>query len=115
MAAHRGGLTRDAIAAALRRWQAGSVDAAGMKAWLEAAGGVQAGAGLDVAAREAIEAIDLLEVHLLTPEDVPALLALLDGGDEAAVARFAAYRDAIDLDGRSRALKRNRFYRPFCR
>lgn len=108
-------IDRRAIVDALRGWQRGALDAAGLKGWLHGQGGTGAGAHLDAAAREALAAIDLLEVHLLTVEDVPALLALLDGEDAIAVARFERYRDGIDLDARSRALRKNAFYRPFCR
>ncbi len=115
-------MTSDDIATILGRWRDGALDAPGVKAWLEGAGGVAAlhsgtrspASALAPAAREALDALDLLEVHLLTADDVPALLALLHGG-AGAIASWTRYRDAIDLDARSRTLKRNRFYRPFCR
>ena len=99
-----------ALADLLRRWQAGAIDPAGVKRWAES----QAGARASDPIREAIAALDLLEVHLLTVEDVPALLALCAGGDQA-VASWRSYRDAIDLDARSKKLRKNPFYRPFCR
>jgi hypothetical protein len=108
-------VTREEIGDVLRRWGAGSIDPPGVKRWLAEAGGVAAGQTLDAGAREALAALDLLEVHLLTAEDVPALRALLDGGDERAVERWVRYRDGIDLTARSRALRKSPFYRAFCR
>ncbi len=98
-----------ALARLLDQWAAGTVGAAAVKAAAEAALAEPAG---DPALAEAIAALDLLDVHLLTAADVPALRALLDGGDLAAWQRYLA---AIDLSARSRQLRKDPFYKPFCR
>ncbi|MSP61455.1 MAG: hypothetical protein EXR72_14130 [Myxococcales bacterium] len=102
-----------AIAALLRRWQAGAVGPEEVKRFAEAAlERPPSGA----AEREALCDLDLLEVHLLTADDAPALLALLDGGGSAdSLAAWRRHRAGIDLDARSKMLRRNKFYRPFCR
>jgi hypothetical protein len=104
-------VSRDELRAELRRWREGRVNASGLKAWLE---GAQP--GRDPTVKEVLADLDVLEVHLLTPDDVPALLRFLDEEDhQEGLRAWVSYRDGIDLDARSRALKRDRFYRPFCR
>lgn len=99
-----------AVEAVLARWVAGELGAAEVQAW---AGSV---VGADASVREVLAELDLLAVFLLTPEDVPALRALLAAPDPAAgLDAWTRYRDAIDLDERSRRLKRDKFYKPFCR
>ena len=101
------GTTRAELDAQLERWRAGGIDAASLKRWVESVP-----RGEDEVAREALAELDLLEVHLLTVDDVPALHALLASGDLSAWRR---YRAAIDLDARSKRLRRDPLYRPFCR
>src|SRR5690349_3910141 len=60
--------TRAGLDAQLERWRSGALDAASLKRWVE-----RAPPGEDEAAREALAELDLLEVHLLTVEDVAAL------------------------------------------
>lgn len=104
--------SRDEIAAILRRWESGAVTAAQLKEWLDAARALDG----DRAAASVLAELDLLEIHLLTGADVPALFDLLNSdGSATAVGKWATYRDAIDLDARSRQLKKDKFYKPFCR
>ena len=115
-------LTRAAVLAVLERWRRGELDAAAVAEWAGAAWTAEDAAFDDEQgdlslARETLFALDLLGVHLLTPDDIPALTALLgcpSGGEPQALANFARYRDAIDRQARSRELKRDPFYRPFC-
>jgi hypothetical protein len=101
---------RAEVEARLADWAAGRLDAPALKTWVSSV------TSSDPAAREVLAELDLLEVSLLTPEDVPALRALLAADDVRAAARaFDEHKAAIDLDARSRRLKRNPFYRPFCR
>lgn len=102
---------RAAIAARLVAWRDGALDAAALQKWAEQALAASARMGDEVVA-EALADLDLLHVHLLTPADVPALLALLERSDLEAWRR---HRDGIDLDARSRELRRVPLYRPFCR
>ena len=105
------GATRDEARRLLEAWQAGSVTAPAVKAWAQAA--VVEG---DAVLAELQAELDLLDVYLLTAEDVPALVALLDGQEvRAALDAWLAYQRTIDLDARSKALKRDPFYRDFCR
>lgn len=98
------------VEAMLDRWAAGQITAPEVKAWVDRV------AGADPIVRELLAELDLLEVYLLTPEDVPALLAFLGSADvTAGLDEWTRYRDAIDLDERSRRLKRDKFYKPFCR
>ena len=112
-------VSRAAIVAQLRAWASGDLDAAALKAWVE---GVRSD---DPGPREALAELDLLEVHLLTPDDAAALIALVDSDDTdetnqmnqtgIANSAWSRHRAAIDLDLRSRALRKNPLYRPFCR
>lgn len=109
---------RDEIAAQVARWRDGALDASALRQWAEAAwlgAGTGAGDGgepPDEVVAEVLADLDLLQVHLLTPADAPALLAVLSSGDLDAWRR---YRSAIDLDARSRELRRVPLYRAFCR
>jgi hypothetical protein len=104
-------VTRADAEAMLDRWERGEIGPLGVKHWL-----AEAEPGGDPLLAELLAELDLLEVYLLTAEDVPALRALLAATDlDEALAGWAGHRDAIDLDARSRALKKDRFYRPFCR
>ena len=122
---------RAELAAQLRRWMAGELGAPALQAFAEAARRAQRGPAAlpqapgaerpvdDPAAEalaEALADLDLLAVHLLCPEDAPALLALCEAADPpAALERWRRHRQAIDLDARSRRLRGDPFYRPFCR
>ena len=83
--------------------------AAELRAWADS---VRLQHGSDEVVAEALFDLDLLPVHLLTPADVPALLALVEGGD---LEGWRRYREAIDLDARSKELRRVPLYRNFCR
>ena len=83
-------MIRDELAALLRRWQAGSVAAPAVKQWAESA----RGAG-DAVVHELLADLELLQVHLLTSDDVPALLAALDGTSDLAAA-IGEERDTIE-------------------
>ena len=100
---------REDVARKLRAWADGALDAAALKSWVESVRTDEPGP------REALAEMDLLEVHLLTPDDAAALLALVESDDPAAAAAWARHRASIDLDSRSRALRKNPLYRPFCR
>jgi hypothetical protein len=106
-------LSRADVIALLALWRDGALGPAELKA------AIAGKDGADAIAHEALAELDLMEVHLLTPDDVPALCELLGTDDPAAaddaIARWARHRDAIDLDARSRALKKTPFYRAFCR
>ena len=105
--------SRAEIAGQLRRWTEGALAASELRAWAEAR---RWGPGVeehdDAVVVEALGDLDLLAVHLLTPDDVPALLSLLDGGDLAA---WRAHLAAIDVGARARKLRRDPLYQPFCR
>jgi hypothetical protein len=104
-------VSRADVATLLHGWMEGRVNAAGVKEWVE-----RSGDGGDPIVREVLHELDLLEVYLLTAEDAPALLAFLHARSfDEGLQAWTRYREAIDLDARSRALKKNRFYRPFCR
>ena len=75
------------------------------------------GGGQLSVARELLAELDLLLVHLLTVEDVAAMLTLLvapAGQGAVAVEAFRAYRASVDRRARSRLLKKDPRYRPFC-
>ena len=107
-------VSREEVVALLRRWQSGDATAADVKSFAEAAAGRDA--PRDEVLHEVLAELDILEVHLLTPDDVPALVTFLSRAHFAAgLAEWTRHRNAIDLDLRSKRLKKLDFYRPFCR
>ena len=107
-------VSREELAALLGRWAAGAATPQEVKAL--ASGAVATDAPRDETLHEVLAELDVLEVHLLTDEDVPALIAFLSSEDFAAGrSAWTRYRDAINLDKRSKKLKKIEFYRPFCR
>jgi hypothetical protein len=109
-AKHSRVVDRAEVEEVLARWATGALSAREVKAFTV---GAQAE---DQAVREALAELDLLEVFLLTKDDVPALMRLLATSSfERALEEWTKYRDSIDLAARSRALKKDPLYRPFCR
>ena len=107
-------VSREELAALLLRWHSGAATADEVKAFAGQA--VGRGVPRDETLHEVLAELDVMEVHLLTSEDVPALIAFLDSCDlETGMREWARHRDAIDLDARSKRLKKIEFYRPFCR
>ena len=116
-------VTRDDLRVLLDLWASAGIDADGVCGWVAGywpEGGArfpdEEAGGLSVA-REVVAELDLLPVHLITVEDVPALLRALDarpGEGARAVEELRRYREAIDRRARSRALRRIPLYRPFC-
>lgn len=115
-------ISRQDLVQLLERWQRKEIDAAAVYAWVQARWSGQDLSFTDregelSVAREVLEELDLLMVHLLTPEDIPALLELLaapPGTGAAAVEHFRRYRAAIDRPARSRKLRKDPLYSPFC-
>lgn len=115
-------ISRHDLVQLLERWQCKEIDAAVVCAWVEARWPRQDISFMDregalSVAREVLEELDLLMVHLLTPEDVPALLELLatpPAAGAAAIEHFRRYRAAIDRPARSRKLRKDPLYSPFC-
>lgn len=110
-------IPRAEIAAQIEAWRDGAIAVDQLLAWVAARwpkGDVEA----DDVARAALDELDLLLVHLLTPDDAPSLLALLaarDADSAAAIDTFRRHRASIDRVTRSRALRKHPLYRPFCR
>ena len=103
---------------ALVHWEERRWNASQLKAWVETvrAPGDDGDGDGDAIVKEVLAEVDLLEVSLLTRDDVPALRVFLHAASLADATRdWALYKSRIDLDARSKALRRDRFYRPFCR
>lgn len=109
------------LMAVLERWRRGEMSAAEVSRWSGEAW-TRDGVRFDDERNgrsltcETLFCLDLMGVHLLTQEDVPALLALLGRApdDDRAVDDLADLCRAIDRPLRGRRLKRNDYYRPFC-
>ena len=115
-------ISRQDLIQLLERWAHKELNAAAVSAWVAARWprpdvSFSDREGELSVAREVLDELDLLMVHLLTEEDVPALLELLaappDAG-AAAVEHFRRYRAAIDRPTRSRKLRKDPLYSPFC-
>jgi len=69
----------------------------------------------DVVAQVLIH-LDVLDVNLTTPEDVPAFLAMLDAKTDAdAMQILEDHSKTFDLEARIGKWKDDPFYAPFCR
>lgn len=115
-------ITRADVLDAIDRWSDGRLATTGLQAWVAARWPAPDARFTDwedglSAAREALAELDLCAVHLVVPDDVPVFRRLLQappGATRTLVDWLRAYIAAIDRPTRSRRLKKDPFYRPFC-
>jgi hypothetical protein len=110
-------ITRDDLRSLLTAWHAGSHSAADVHSWAEARFAVDAWECEDDVANEVLAQLDMLDMNLVTRDDVPALLAMLDvpsGQGAGASQQFEARISSSDLERRKKQLATDPTYAPFC-
>jgi len=108
-------VTRDGLREKLLRWQNGRLSHQQMYDWANEVTAENGETG-DEVVDEIVSHLDVLDVNLTTPDDVPTFIAMLDAEtDEEALAILEAYGQAFDLEQRIARWKDDPFYAPFCR
>jgi hypothetical protein len=109
-------VTRAEVADVLHCWQAGALSAADVHAWAEDLYGPAEyadGEDEESVTKHVLSELDMLNLNLITLEDVPHFLAFLEtppGRYADGAARFEAALTGRDLEGRRRALREDPFY-----
>ena len=117
-------ISRTDIAARLRAWAEGNSAAADIHIWAVEQerdpttdyDDWERGDAFSIS-KEAVAELAMLDMNLLTPEDVPAFMALLQaapGEFEKAYIAFVGALQAIDREARSRALSGQAPYARYC-
>ena len=116
-------VTRTELVEVLERWRAGELTPAAVHAW--ASTRFRPGDNEfddetpegDSVANVVLGHLDSLDMHLVTPEDVPAYLTFLAAPAERFPEAYATWRaavEAVDYPQRRRALCNDPLYAPFC-
>ncbi len=116
-------ISRAVVAAVLRHWQAGEWSAEQVHTWAEDRFGQVdvddwEGAEEQSVANEVLAALDMLDMHLILPEDIPIYLHFLQTPAGQFAAGYQTVQDAleqIDYRARQQALQAIPLYAPFCR
>jgi len=110
-------ILRSDVRTVLADWQAGHRTSQDVHAWAEARFAVDDWECEDDVVNEVLAQLDMLDVNLLTADDVPVLLTMLDlpAGQAARASEIlSSYLAGLDLLGRKRALARDPVYARFC-
>lgn len=110
-------ITRSDLRTLLQAWQSGKTEAAQVHAWAETRYLNEAWEPEDDVANEILAELDALDLNLLTAEDVPVLLAMLEhpeGEGETAAERFLQHCGQLDFQTRRRQLAADPLYAPYC-
>ncbi len=111
-------ITRDELRALLEEWHSGKRKSGEVHDWAEARYAVDAWECEDDVTNEVLAALDVLDMNLLTRDDVPvlqAMLQLLPGQAARAAELLNAHFREVNLDDRKKSLGSEATYAPFCR
>jgi hypothetical protein len=111
-------VSRSDLRRLLDEWSRGRQTAAQVHDWAEARFAVNAWSCEDDIANEVLAELDTLDMNLLTTEDIPVLLAMLNlprGQASLAHDQLRAHFAEISLDARKKELSVDPVYAPFCR
>lgn len=104
------------VTSILSQWKAGLLTNAQVHEWATDRYAVVAWEPEDGAVNEVLACLDVMDMNLVTVEDVAALLAALGQETaEAAAEAMGAYQDTVDLAARKRRLADEPFYSRFCK
>jgi hypothetical protein len=111
-------VTRNDLRSVLREWAAGRHSPEHVHQWAERRFADEAWECEDDIANEVLAQLDMLDINLVTPDDLPALLVILQlptGQARTASATFGSRLSPADLERRRKELAEDPTYGPFCR
>ena len=100
------------IEAKLRAWAAGHIEAPALHEWAEYHHSSKWEREND-SVNEVLGHLDMLDMNLVTQEDIPTLLLALRARDAAAI--LEAHAKSIDFGVRKKQLRKSPFYARFCK
>ena len=108
-------VSRDDLRNVLAQWQHGDLSHSQVYDWSTEHFGLEQMDGGDSVVNEILAHLDIMDVNLTTPDDVPVFLAMLDADSEAeATELLRRHGDTLDLDERIAKWRADPFYTPFC-
>jgi len=110
-------ITRDELRTLLEDWRSGRRTSGEVHDWAEARHAVDAWECEDDVTNEVLAALDVLDMNLLTRDDVPvlqAMLRLLPGEAARAAELLDTHFHEVNLDDRKKTLASEATYAPFC-
>jgi hypothetical protein len=109
-------ISRQEVRALLERWQRGEITAFQVHTWAEDRHVVSAFEPEDDVVNQVMGHLDMLDISLITAEDVPALLRALDdlGDTDRVIQDLERYFEGIDFVRRSAECSGDPLYAPFC-
>jgi hypothetical protein len=108
-------VSREELRNVLAKWQRGELGHSQVYDWSNEHFGLDQMDGGDLVVNEILAHLDIMDVNLITPDDVPVFLAMLDAVSEAdATELLRRHGDALDLDERIARWGTDPFYAPFC-
>ncbi|SRR6266508_6375840 len=110
------GVTREDLRVLLTRWQGGEISHQQVYDWANERYGLDEWDAEDEVTKEVLAHLDILDMNLITTEDVPTFLAMLESEDEGTALRILeAHSKSFNLEERIAKWKDDPFYGPFCR
>lgn len=110
-------VTRDDLRTVLEDWQSGKRTSGEVHEWAEARYAVDGWECEDDVANEVLAALDVLDMNLVTREDVPVLQVMLQlppGQGARAAELLDAHFQETSLNDRKKSLASDPTYAPFC-
>ncbi|MBI3805686.1 MAG: hypothetical protein HY282_18195 [Nitrospirae bacterium] len=110
-------IRRKDIQKVLIGWQKGKLTAKEVHAWAEDRYAAYNWDPEDDVVNEVLGRLDLLNMTLTTPEDIPAFLQTLSYSSDClqqAVEYLEGYESEVDIEQRKRACAHDPLYAPFC-
>jgi hypothetical protein len=108
---------RSEVRSVLADWQAGLRTSTEVHAWAETRFAVDDWECEDDIANEVLAQLDMLDMNLLTADDIPVLLSIFDlpaGEADRANEILSSYFAGVDLHKRKKALANDPLYARFC-
>jgi hypothetical protein len=110
-------VTRDEVRELLIRWRDGGMTPDAVDDWATARFGVPEFEPEDEIVNTVLAHLDLLDVNLMTVDDIPTLLLVLDVPAERSAEAHELLRlhmESIDLPSRMARFRDDPYYAPFC-
>lgn len=108
---------RSDVCAVLESWQAGAMKAPEVHAWAEERYSSSTWEAEDDVTNEVLARLDMLDMNLITADDVPAYLEALGAppkGLEQAREILQQREQSVDFEARMESLREDPFYSRYC-